>query len=219
MNSEEEQIKLSRKTVIEMLTDRGYQTNKLLPVLPDQLFINMWSKFTNESNVFDIECENNVSKRIYVKYIKNHIVNIKNKKKEIKLDDFHDKLVQINDLLFDDSIIYIVCDTKDTNVMETYESFLEKNKNVEIFDIKRLLFNITKHKLVPKHIKITDIREINKLKKDLYIDSIYKLPVISKTDPVARYYNLLIGDVVKIIRNSPSYGVHISYRVCSVIDE
>ena len=219
MNSEEEQIKLSRKTVIEMLTDRGYQTNQLLSVLPEQLFINMWSKFTNESNVFDLECEDNVSKRIYVKYIKNHMINVKNKKKEIKLEDVHDKLVQINDLLFDDNIIYIICDTKDTNIMETYESFLQKNKNVEIFDIKRLLFNITKHRLVPKHSKLTDIREINKLKKNLYIDSIYKLPVISKTDPVARYYNLLRGDVVKIIRNSPSYGIHTSYRVCSDIEE
>ena len=62
------------------------------------------------------------------------------------------------------------------------------------------------------------IKDTIKLKHNLQIDSIYKLPVISNTDPVARYYNLKRGDVVQIIRNSQSYGSHISYRVCSDIE-
>lgn len=227
MNTQEEQIKLSRKTVIEMLTDRGYETNQLLSVLPEPLFNQLWAKFSNESNVFDIECENNVGKRIYVKYIKNHMIDGKIKgqiiKKPMKFNSkpkyFHKKIKEMNDLLFDDSIIYVICDTDNTDIMDTYEDFLQKNKNVELFDIKRLLFNVSKHVLVPKHVKITDIREINKLKHNLAIDTIYKLPVISHTDPVARYFNLKRGDVVKIIRDSRSHGVYTSYRVCSDVEE
>jgi hypothetical protein len=82
MNTLEEQIRLSRKTLIEMLMDRGYITDDIVPELPESLFVKLWSTFTNESSVFDIECENNVGERIYVTYIRNHILSKeKNKKK------------------------------------------------------------------------------------------------------------------------------------------
>ena len=218
MNNLEEQIKLSRKVIIEMLQDRGYNTEQCIHILPEQLFLRLWSKFTNESNVFDIECENKVGERIYVTYIKNHVISKKNNKTKYEnLKKKHKILLGSQDLLFNDKIIYVICDTKDEDIMKTYEDFNKQNRNVELFDINRLLINITKHSFVPKHIKMS-IKDTIKLKHNLQIDSIYKLPVISNTDPVARYYNLKRGDVVQIIRNSQSYGSHISYRVCSDIE-
>ena len=218
MNQLEDKIKISRKVIIDMLKDRGYQTEHLLTVLPEPIFIQLWSTFTNDSNVFDLECENKVGKRIYVKYIKQHIIfTKKNKPKTLKLSEINNTLRHINDLLFDDNIIYVICDTEHTDVIETYDTFLKQNNNIEIFDIKRLLMNITKHSYVPQHIKIP-LSMVNKLKQDLQISSIYKLPVIAHTDPVARYFNFKRGDVIKIVRISPSYGTHISYRVCSDIE-
>ena len=145
---------------------------------------------------------------------------IAKKKTILSLKTLHKNVKRIHDLLFDDGTIYIICDAGYTNIMETYESFLQKkeNKNVELFNIKRLLINITKHVYVPRHIKINSIKEIRELVHNLCIDSKYKLPIISHTDPVARYYNLKRGNVVKIIRDSPSYGKYCSYRVCSDIE-
>ena len=218
MNNLKEQIKISRKVLIEMLTDRGYQTEKLVSILPEQLFSRLWDTFTNDSNVFDLECENTVGERIYVKYIKQHIKTKTQKKKTyLHLKKLHKVLRESNDLLFNDNIIYVICDTQFENIIDTYEDFINKYRNVELFDIKRLLINITKHSYVPKHIKL-NIKEISKLKSSLQIDSIYKLPVISIHDPVARYFNLKRGEVVQIIRDSPSFGVHIYYRVCSDIE-
>lgn len=218
MNNLEEQIKISRNVLIEMLTDRGYQTNALVSLLPEQLFLRLWSKFTNDSHVFDLECENAVGDRIYVKYIKQHIVSKKKSSTKYEnLKKINKELRESNDLLFNDKVIYIICDTQNETIMDTYEEFIHSNINVEIFDIKRILINITKHSYVPKHIKL-NIKDVTTLKKKLQIDSIYKLPVISTNDPVARYYNLKRGDVVKIVRKSPSYGIHISYRVCSDIE-
>ena len=219
MNTLEEQIRLSRKTLIEMLMDRGYITDDIVPELPESLFVKLWSTFTNESSVFDIECENNVGERIYVTYIRNHILSKeKNKKKILPLQKMHKKLLQTQDLLHTDNILYVICDTQYEQVLETYEDFVKKNKNVEIFDIKRLLLNITKHFYVPKHTLLNN-KQVQLLKNSLQISSIYKLPVISHTDPVARYYNLKRGDVVQITRVSPSYGKHITYRVCSDVEE
>ena len=219
MNNLEEQIKLSRKTVIEMLTDRKYITTDIITDLPHELFIKLWAKFTNDSTVFDIECENSIGERIYVKYIKTHIISKKKDTiKALKLSKVHKTLCESQDLLFNDTIIYIICDTQYADIMTTYEDFIKQNKNAEIFDIKRLLINITKHSYVPQHIKLS-ITDVNILKTKLYLQSIFKLPVISNKDPVARYYNLKHGEVVQIIRPSRSHGVHISYRVCSNIEE
>lgn len=219
MNNLEKQIKLSRKTVIEMLTDRNYITKDIISDLPNDLFIKLWAKFTNDATVFDIECENSIGERIYVKYIKTHIISKKKDNiKALKLSKVHTKLCESQDLLFNDKIIYVICDTQYTDIMTTYEDFINKNKNVEIFDIKRLLINITKHSYVPQHIKLS-ITDVNTLKKNLYLQSIFKLPAISTKDPVARYYNLKHGEVFQIIRPSRSHGVHISYRVCSNIEE
>ena len=215
MNILEEQIKISRNITLEMLTDRGFNTSNVVSHIPEILFIKLWASFSNESNVFDFECENSTGDRIYVKYIRNHIKKKTDKTTSyINFKKIHEKLKNINDLLFNDSIIYIICDTEGEIIDENKKILeLKTNKNVEIFDIKRLLLNITKHVIVPKHEKIT-ILEKEILKKSLQINSIYKLPTIMMFDPVARYYNLKQGDVVKITRNSKSSGKHITYRVC-----
>ena len=218
MNSLEEQIKVSRRVIKEMLTDRGYNTNHIDAHIPDTLFLQLYASFineSNESNIFDIECENYTGDRIYVKYIREHIK--KKTKKSITYINFkkvHEKIKNIHDLLFNDQIIYVICDTNYENIEENEKILnLRKNKNVEVFDIKRLMINITKHFIVPKHEKIS-IMEANKLKNKLKINSIYKLPTLMTYDPVARYFNFKQGEVIKITRNSPSTGEHIMYRVC-----
>lgn len=86
--------------------------------------------------------------------------------------------------------------------------------NMQFFVVDELLFNITKHVLVPKHEVITDEKEIAGLVERYNVKSRHQFPLILKSDPVAKYYGIKPGQVVKITRVSPSAGEYVMYRCC-----
>jgi DNA-directed RNA polymerase subunit H (RpoH/RPB5) len=74
--------------------------------------------------------------------------------------------------------------------------------------------NISKHQLVPKHVKLSE-KEKQKLFEAYHI-SLKELPKISIKDPVIQELEPKEGDVIKIIRKSPTAGETFFYR--GVID-
>jgi len=71
-------------------------------------------------------------------------------------------------------------------------------------------FTILDHELVPKHILLTK-EEKKQLLEQLKIRP-EQLPWIRASDPVAKLIGAKPGDVVKIIRKSPTAGETVAYR-------
>ena len=85
---------------------------------------------------------------------------------------------------------------------------------VQVFWLDTLIINIIKHEIVPKH-RIIDARERDALFQKYDIKSLNQLPIILKTDPVAKFLGMRRGDVCEILRPSETSGMYISYRHCT----
>ncbi len=84
---------------------------------------------------------------------------------------------------------------------------------LQVFLLNELAFNVSRHKLVPKHTLASD-EEVATLLRRMGLRSKSLLPLILRNDPMARYLGLRAGDVVRIERPSPTAGTHVLYRCC-----
>lgn len=122
-----------------------------------------------------------------------------------------------------DTLILIMLDRvsfkqnpKENRVEDYVNRYFIKNKYfIQIFGLENLLFNVSKHILVPKHEIITR-DEMKKLLQDYYIQSIKNFPTIRREDPAAKYIGLRPGQLCRITYPSLASCNYIKYRLCTL---
>jgi DNA-directed RNA polymerase subunit H (RpoH/RPB5) len=174
-------------TLKEMLNDRHIDTENLNHISDIEL-----SVLAKTNPIFSIKILENLSVIYYLS-------------SKFKISD-------LKKYIPDGGKVIIIFKEKINNL--NIKNIKESAKNgLEIFMMKELMFNISKHYLVPKHEVIKDDELLKVI--DVYkIKQKSQLPIILKSDPMARYHDINPGEIVKITRPSPSAGETIVYRYC-----
>lgn len=115
-----------------------------------------------------------------------------------------------NNNTFTGSYILVIKDKMNA----TDQHKLHEAGDFQLFQLSELQFNISQHELVPKHKIITDETKIKSILENYQLKSKHQLPLILKSDPMARYLNAKPGNIVEIERVSPTCGFNIVYRCC-----
>jgi DNA-directed RNA polymerase I, II, and III subunit RPABC1 len=186
-----------RKTVIEMIQDRGFS----IPESENISFEVFMLKY--ENNNLDIFIENEDGRKIYTHF--------HNEIKSFRKLDLKNIMQKVMSTYNDPEITLILILREKENSSVSKELIKDSFKNVEVFLKKNMMFNITHHVYVPKHIVLTPDEEKEVLEK--YSTTKGKLPKMSKNDPIAKYYGMKPDQICKIIRRSPEVGESIYYRL------
>jgi DNA-directed RNA polymerase I, II, and III subunit RPABC1 len=186
-------------TCRDMLNDRGYTIPLSISKAENNDFYILYQNNDAPTgfNNYDILGTKD-TKRILVKFTLD--------KESVNRQDIIGIRTNVNETYgVDTNIMYIVKNKPNTFV------YKEIKQNDEIFLYTEIIFNRTKHRLVPKHILLPDVE-----KRDIlttYDCKDIQIPRMVTTDYIARYYGAKAGDMFKIYRPSPSSGVYITYRV------
>jgi len=194
------------KTVIQMLTDRGYKVPEIQRAMD---FAEFSSKIDKEARsnfrgiYFKTEDE---SDKIFVFFPDD----VKFARDEMEKHISAMKSNGVNSAIF-------VFKVEPKNIAPADYEAVDKDSGVKVgfhidfFLEDELVVNITEHDLVPKHLLINDDAKKQLLERYKVRES--QLPKILMNDPVARYYGLRRGQVVKIVRDSETAGRYVTYRL------
>ncbi|KAL6555348.1 DNA-directed RNA polymerase V subunit 5A [Orobanche gracilis] len=190
---------LSRRTVLEMLKDRGFAVPSCEIEVSLEEFRNKYGQMpdTDDLRISALH-KDDPSIKTMVIFCGQSIV-------KVNIIRAIGSMIPNKDSL---SRLILVVQNKVTNqALKAVDLFTFK---VEIFQITDLLVNVTKHELKPKHQVLTDQEKQDLLKK--YSIDEKQLPRMSEKDAIARYYGLEKGQVVKVTYSGELTQLHVTYR-------
>lgn len=195
--------------LLELLQDRGEKTDAIAAAIqemngdytPLKQSIHDTLKTDQTVVVFAL------SKLFFSNYIKNYI-----KDTDIDLRELYDR----------PRILVLTDEPPSPSLMA---SFQQRDKHhqaavpaaerpiLQLFTLKELQYNPTRHILVPKHTWIPETTVKSVLEKYQVKTKIH-LPHILRTDKIAKWLGLRVGDVVEITRPNENSGIYTYYRCC-----
>ena len=203
--SHHQQLNDIKTNIIKMFVNRGF--------IKENNFNKYVKKFISDEN-------DDMEYTIMLDVENNYNTTIKNKKIFIKMLDYKISSVNKNSPIgeflskYHDEYKLLVVE----NINQKSEKIISHYKTAcEIFKTAELKICIVDHILVPKHVVLT--QEESKIVLETYNAKKKDMPLISSTDPVARYYNMKADDICKIERPSvmtcttPFYRIVVKSRV------
>ncbi len=198
-----ERIYRARRTILQMLRDRGYMVDS---TDVDESEEGFFEKFTpspqRDALTLLVQKRDDPTDSIFVFWPMDPKVGVKPIKRYME---------RMNEEQVKRAIMVVQQNLTAFAKQALSEIQAQEGLTIEQFQESELLVNITEHVLVPQHMVLTKEEKIILLQR--YKMKEGQLPRIQLSDPVSRYYGLARGQVVKIIRPSETAGKYVTYRM------
>jgi len=196
----------TRRTIMQLCRDRGYNVSESETELTQEAFNSKYGTTPSDGHPQRTDLNTVVYKQdatdglgiYFPNDIKVGISTIR-----VIIDDMNG-----NDLT---KAIVIVRAAMTSSAKKFLNEMPADSVQVQAFEEAELMVNITEHELVPKH-EVLNEEEKKELMKRYKLKE-QQLPRIRITDPVAKYYGMKRGQVVRITRKSPTSGRYVTYRL------
>lgn len=216
----------SRKNLLLMLQNRGYNVDKFLNFTENEITSMLKShnngKYETKSEIGPLDIllektnESAKKEKIYVKYrLDDKFKTTENLK--FQINEIYANILDKNDTLIILNIARIVSkpgvkDKTDDEFVKSY--YLTKGYYMQIFGLENFIFNVSNHSSVPKHIALNKNETIEMAKK-YNITNLRNLPLIKRSEPQAKYIGLKPKQVCKILKKNKTSGETTEFRICT----
>jgi DNA-directed RNA polymerase subunit H (RpoH/RPB5) len=205
----------SRQTILEILEDRGYDTTTYRNISPDQIL----ALAEGHSRAMDVivpkregsaaPCE----RAVVVYQLQDRI--------RLKLPTFTRDIYDIppdgsgaNEVKRTDDLIVIINEPYNEVFDKVALQMWQSHKaRITFFHIKQVVVHLGRHAEVPPHRKLT-VEETKAEMARLHLTQKSQFPLIKHSDIQSRIMGLVPGDLVEILRKSPTSGVRRVLRIC-----
>ena len=201
----------SRNNILDLMGKQGYNIEDYANFSVNE--VNSMKQNNQLDMLLEKKEEDPVTKlknKIYIRYYLGKTIRPSN------LQEMIDDLFNIEEILTkSDTLFIIVKDEVNETLLNTLKHIWEHDHIfIVIQNLKRLQFNIMKHKLVPPH-RVLSPAETLQVKTKYNIMNDNQFPDISRFDPVSQAIGIRPGQVCEILRPSKTAITAPYYRICS----
>lgn len=204
----------SRTTILDILEDRGYDTTIYRNIAPDQIL----TLADGTARGLDIVVKKRVDgpapcdRAVVVYAIQGRI------RPRIGTGTFiRDLYLEKDGPTVADDVIVILNEPYESHEVfdkAALQHWQTQKARITFFHIKQVVVHLGRHTLVPPHRKLTP-DESKEIMTNLHVTQKSQFPLIKHSDIQARLMGLVPGDLVEILRPSPTAGVARVFRICA----
>lgn len=168
-------------------------------------------EFYSDANIIEFNTDNTTIIFALTKKLRTDIID-QLKKSKSNIDSFVEAYNGKNNiiLIFGNDILT----TPTITQLNSIDKILQKKKGMlQYFQLNELQFNPTKHQLVPPHRKLSN-DETTEIMNKYLIKNKLQMPIILRTDVIAKWLGLKQGEIVEITRFNENSGKSYYYRCC-----
>jgi len=206
----------SRQTILDILEDRGYDTTPYRNIAPDQIL----ALAEGTSRALDIIVKKRVDSPVVSPCDRAVVVYMLQDRIRLRLATFtRDIYVDEGDedkgpTKADDVIVILNEPYHESFDKAALQMWQQQKARMTFFHLKQVVVHLGRHVLVPPHRRLTADEAKAEMAR-LHVTQKSQFPLIKHHDIQARIMGLVPGDLVEILRPSPTAGIARILRICA----